>query len=703
MDIYLHMFVKLLPISIVLCLALQVSAEGAKTVLPTASVRWSCEPGPVIKPGQLHGDLDAKRAGAGHVIQVGDTYLMYYWGTGADGYNRILLAQSSVDSPNKWKPLGSVLERQADTDYNFNGPGFPFVLSRDDGPWLMYFCGWGKPKPGGGIPNRTGVATSYDKGRTWKYCEENPIIPLDKPYDENATGSVWVIREKDDYRMYYTSIGKYYAKPEGVKSGHGDTIPNIGVAYATSKDGIHWAKPLDHRVVEPRGFGTDPYEYIASKPCIVKNGDTYTMWVHTFGTAYRLRSLTSTDGIHWLWNPSGPEGELGTGKNGAFDAAQRTYVSVVKHNGEYRCWYTGTAFGRTGMGYATAKIQPASVDKPKATRKPRVQWSAGSAKPVVKPGLNGELDAQLAGCLDVVEAGDKYYAYYWAKGADGQSRICMARSPVDSPNKWEPLGSVLERQPETDYNFAGPSSPCVVAREDGPWMMYVCMWGKPVAGKQFNQRTGLALSYDKGITWRYCDENPVIALEHEYEKESTASICVLYENGLFRMYYTAFGPYCKRPEGVRTGHGDTIPNVSIGYATSKDGIHWTKPFAQPLIGPRRFNANPYEYMTAKPLVIKDGSIYRMWVSTMSTAYRTRSLTSADGITWTWDPSGPDGELGVGHKGAFDDTQRCYAFVLKHNEEYRCWYTGNGYGRTGVGYAVGHLSPPSPVITEGQKR
>jgi hypothetical protein len=57
----------------------------------------------VIKPGELHGDLDTGRAGAGHVIQVGDSYRMYYWATGSDGYHHICLAETSVDQPNGWK------------------------------------------------------------------------------------------------------------------------------------------------------------------------------------------------------------------------------------------------------------------------------------------------------------------------------------------------------------------------------------------------------------------------------------------------------------------------------------------------------------------------------------------------------------------------------------------------------------------------
>ena len=46
------------------------------------SISWIIEStiNPIIAPGQLHGDLDVKRAGAAHVVRVDDAYQMYYWG-----------------------------------------------------------------------------------------------------------------------------------------------------------------------------------------------------------------------------------------------------------------------------------------------------------------------------------------------------------------------------------------------------------------------------------------------------------------------------------------------------------------------------------------------------------------------------------------------------------------------------------------------
>ena len=47
-------------------------------------------------------------------------------------------------------------------------------------------------------------------------------------------------------------------------------------------------------------------------------------------------------------------------------------------------------------------------------------------------------------------------------------------------------------------------------------------------------------------------------------------------------------------------------------------------------------------------------------------------------------------MGKGEPGTFDDNQRSYATILKHGDEYRCWYTGNRFGDTGIGYATGRI-------------
>ena len=305
---------------------------------------------------------------------------MAYWGTGVDGSHRILAAECPVDRVNDWRPLGVMIAAEPGTMHNCTGPSFPWLVPVNEKRWLLYFCGWGK-FPNRRLPNTTGVAISDDAGKSWRYHDANPMLTLDRPYDAEATGSVAVMHERGRFRMWYTGIGRYFDKPAGVSTGHGDRIPEIGVAYAESDDGLTWSKPMSNWVVPPRHFGVEPFEYICSKPMIFR-GDkpgepAYTLWVNTFGTAYRIHRLTSDDGVTWRWSPrAGPDGELGVGIASAadptpvpsgrasespsslpappFDSQQRCYPTILRIGDTLHCWYTGNGFGCTGMGYATA-------------------------------------------------------------------------------------------------------------------------------------------------------------------------------------------------------------------------------------------------------------------------------------------------------------------------------------------------------------
>ena len=77
---------------------------------------------------------------------------------------------------------------------------------------------------------------------------------------------------------------------------------------------------------------------------------------------------------------------------------------------------------------------------------------------------------------------------------------------------------------------------------------------------------GMALS-DDGLNFRRAGSEPLIIPERNWEGASVMNPCVLYENGIYRMWYSA---------------GETYePNV-LAYAESKDGINWRKSPVNPI-------------------------------------------------------------------------------------------------------------------------
>ena len=312
------------------------------------TLHWRFDAGnPVIRPGQLNGALDAHGTATGQVIQVGDRYRMYYWGRGDDGVNRICIAEAPVDHPNQWAGRGAVLGPQPETAYNCNGPVIPAVLPRDDGPWLMVMGTNAQRRGSEMFWWYTGLAQSEDEGLTWRYITTEPLIAPDRWYDALGTGTAFILREGELYHMYYTAGAAY------------DEIgkPIVGIAYAESRDGLHWTKPLNDWVVAPRRNSVSPVERWVAKPCVVREGNGYRMWVSAAGDDYRVYSLTSSDGIAWAWDDYDPRlGALGIGAPGSFDDTKRSYATVTRADNEYRLWYSGNGYGATGMGYATAAV-----------------------------------------------------------------------------------------------------------------------------------------------------------------------------------------------------------------------------------------------------------------------------------------------------------------------------------------------------------
>jgi hypothetical protein len=124
----------------------------------------------------------------------------------------------------------------------------------------------------------------------------------------------------------------------------------------------------------------------------------------------------------------------------------------------------------------------------------------------------------------------------------------------------------------------------------------------------------------------------------------------------------------------------------IKYAFSEDGINWVRPNLQCI------SQSHEEEAFSHPTVIKDGDRYRMWYCFRNSrdyrdgtgAYRIGYAESVDGLEWTrMDESNG---LPVSSEG-WDSTMTCYPFVISVDGRTVMFYNGNGFGRSGFGYAI----------------
>ena len=90
----------------------------------------------------------------------------------------------------------------------------------------------------------------------------------------------------------------------------------------------------------------------------------------------------------------------------------------------------------------------------------------------------------------------------------------------------------------------------------------------------------------------------------------------------------------------------------IGYASSSNGISWTKSTANPILGPGPAGTWD-DYWVFSPEVLFDGTTYHMWYTGYDgTIRRTGYATSTNRIAWTKYSENP--VLDVGPTGSWDD-------------------------------------------------
>jgi hypothetical protein len=146
----------------------------------------------------------------------------------------------------------------------------------------------------------------------------------------------------------------------------------------------------------------------------------------------------------------------------------------------------------------------------------------------------------------------------------------------------------------------------------------------------------------------------------------TTAPWVLIENGTWRMWYAS-----------GTGWEPTH-RYHICYAESDDGVSWRREGTVCID-----YADEDEFAITRPCVVKDGDLYRMWYSRRGPAYRIGYAESDDGISWL--RKDDDAGIDVSSRG-WDSEMIEYPCIVDAGERF-LFYNGNGYGETGIGWAV----------------
>ncbi len=170
---------------------------------------------------------------------------------------------------------------------------------------------------------------------------------------------------------------------------------------------------------------------------------------------------------------------------------------------------------------------------------------------------------------------------------------------------------------------------------------------------------GLASSAD-GKAWTNYAGNPVMAISPTtFYASDISAPSLLSDNGVFKAWFTGY-------DGTFT---------RIGYATSASGITWTVQ-GTPVLNTGVTGSWDYQGV-GFPSVIKDNGIYKMWFSGYDgTTWRIGYATSTDGVTWTKYSSGGAEAPVLDVSGSGPDAYGAYQpSVAKDGSVYKMYYTG----------------------------
>ena len=295
--------------------------------------------------------------------------------------------------------------------------------------------------------------------------------------------------------------------------------------------------------------GTSREALLSREPMRLDSGNGYTI---------RWRSRWTTPVI---WQEYAGNPILTAGVGTAWDAAGLSTPNVIRVSDGYRIYYGS----RPHIGMATGR---------RANGK---DWTKVSA-PILSAGSPGAFDAGGVNAPRVVPVTDRHWHMYhvgyhptekW--GGMPVHQIGLSESE-DGGLSWRHsfTRSILPRGEGSHEAFATTS--CSVLRIGSGWML----WYGAIAQVPYLASICLAFS-DDGHSWKKYDKNPVLTYNPYFRPEAfvVASPNVMYDQGLFKMWYSARGLT-----------GDCRPGeYTVCYAESKDGIRWERFPGNPVLFP----------------------------------------------------------------------------------------------------------------------
>jgi predicted GH43/DUF377 family glycosyl hydrolase len=299
----------------------------------------------------------------------------------------------------------------------------------------------------------------------------------------------------------------------------------------------------------------------------------------------------------------------------------------------------------------------AAAEQPQGPGRPPAGPTAGWVKHPNNPVLGGALGT----CFDVSVLKEPGVYRMWFSWRPRKS-IALVESK-DGVH-WDQPRIVLGPNDRTDWE-ADVNRP-VVLKHGGRYHMW---YTGQARGRSW---VGYATSPD-GKVWRRGSDRPVLAAEQPWEKGAVMCPHVLYDEQarLYRMWYSA---------------GEQYEPDAIGYATSPDGLKWTRQEGNPILRPDRGRAWEKDRVTACQ-VVRHGDWHVMFYIGFSDRDHAQIgvARSRDGVTgWQRHPANPILRPG---KGQWDQDAVYKPYAIFEGRRWLLWYNGRRGAVEQIGLAI----------------
>lgn len=270
--------------------------------------------------------------------------------------------------------------------------------------------------------------------------------------------------------------------------------------------------------------------------------------------------------------------------------------------------------------------------------------------------------------------------YFAARDQNGKSRTSYIHVEAGNPKNilYEHTSPILNLGEIGTFDDCGIMPAWLVNHGSKKFLYYIGWTVKHTV--PYQNSIGLAISSDNGNTFRKYSKGPIFG-QNTVDPFFSGTICVLKENQLWRAWYLS----CTKWQVINL---KPEPFYHIKYAESNDGINWNR---QGKVAIDYLDNS--EGGIASASVLKEDDGYKMWYSYRNSSgyrenrkdsYRIGFAMSNNGIDWVR----MDNKSGIDlSKSGWDSEMIAYPFVIKYQSKRYLFYNGNGFGKSGMGYAI----------------